>query len=397
MLSLCTNGYRRTRISGVFYFSPHLAAASLPAGTRSRFKNTRANCASACISTARPYSKCFKASAQPSSTPGRTDTATLNAVAVHKWLQANQNLWSVLLFTASGSANNTVKTFEEKRPKDGAGHGQLACKALTEKYNGHTKEARRACHEKLNTKMEPGQDPDIFFVLDERCDFLEEVGQRVHDRRHEEIIPQALPPDYERVRNASYKRWDFGLDDIRHIVEPMYVDNLSRSVNAKPVAGRSIVMQVVGHTSSDVRCNCCKGIGHVTQNCTILKEQRGPNPGVSNISENSTCLATVNQDQETRGEGQIKIGGALSVRVLRIAMRTVAPSMVSAVQTPVTPTVPLTTSTTRSRSPQWNQSTPTGYSNLSVASAEKRVMTRSSWSRKNRPSNRYSESRSSGV
>ena len=30
-------------------------------GTRSRFKNTRASCASACLSTARPYSKCFKA------------------------------------------------------------------------------------------------------------------------------------------------------------------------------------------------------------------------------------------------------------------------------------------------------------------------------------------------
>ena len=46
---------------------------------------------------------------------------------------------------------------------------------------------------------------------------------------------------------------DFGLDDIRHMVHTMYVDNLSRSVNAKPVAGRDIAMQVVGHTtSSDV-------------------------------------------------------------------------------------------------------------------------------------------------
>ena len=43
----------------------------------------------------------------PSSTLGNTDTATLNAVAEHKWLQANQALWSVLLLTASGSANNT--------------------------------------------------------------------------------------------------------------------------------------------------------------------------------------------------------------------------------------------------------------------------------------------------
>ena len=92
---------------------------------------------------------------------GSTDTAMLNAVTEHKWLQANRDLWSVLLLTTSGSANNTVKKFEGKRPDDEAGHGQLAWKALTEKCNGHTKEARRACHEKLvNTKMEPGQDPD---------------------------------------------------------------------------------------------------------------------------------------------------------------------------------------------------------------------------------------------
>ena len=58
----------------------------------------------------------------------------------------------------------------------------------------------------------------------------------------------------------------------------------------------------------------------------------GPIRGVSNISENSTCLATEKLDQETRGEGEIEIGGALSIRALRIAMRTAAPSMVSAVQ-----------------------------------------------------------------
>ena len=95
---------------------------------------------------------------------GSIDTATLNVVAEHKRLQANQDLWSVLLLTTSGSANNIVKKFEGKRPEDEVGHGQLAWKALAEKYNGHTKEARRACHEKLvNTKMEPGQDPDGLF------------------------------------------------------------------------------------------------------------------------------------------------------------------------------------------------------------------------------------------
>ena len=61
----------------------------------------------------------------------------------------------------------------------------------------------------------------------------------------------------------------------------MYVYNLSRSVNAKPVASRGIDMRVVGHTSSDVQCNYCKGFGQVTQACAILKKEhrREPNPG----------------------------------------------------------------------------------------------------------------------
>ena len=47
----------------------------------------------------------FQGKARPSSTLDSTDTATLNAVAGNKWLQANQDLWSVLLLTTSGSAN----------------------------------------------------------------------------------------------------------------------------------------------------------------------------------------------------------------------------------------------------------------------------------------------------
>ena len=47
----------------------------------------------------------------------------------------------------------------------------------------------------------------------------------------------------------------------------------------------------------------------------------GPVSGVSNFNENRTCLATQKQDQETRGEGEIEISGALSIRPLRIVRR----------------------------------------------------------------------------
>ena len=101
----------------------------------------------------------------------------------------------------------------------------MAWKALADKYSGQTKRARRACHKKpVNTKMEPGQDSRLIFrPVDECRDLLEEMGQTVHGERYEDIILQALPPVYERVRTASYERRDFGLDDIRHMVHTMYV------------------------------------------------------------------------------------------------------------------------------------------------------------------------------
>ena len=107
---------------------------------------------------------------------------------------------SVLLLTTSGSASNVVKKFEGKKPEDGAGYEHAAWEALNNKHNSHTKEARRACHEKLvNTNMESGQDPDeLFFVLNECRGLLGEMGQTVHDKRYENIIFQALPAGAKR-------------------------------------------------------------------------------------------------------------------------------------------------------------------------------------------------------
>ena len=42
---------------------------------------------------------------------------------------------------------------------------------------------------------------------------LEDMGQPVPDERYEDIILQAIPAEYERVRTASYERRDFHLAD----------------------------------------------------------------------------------------------------------------------------------------------------------------------------------------
>ena len=105
-----------------------------------------------------------------------------------------------------------MKRFEGKQPEDGIGNGQAALEVLRGKYNSHTKGARRACHEKLvTTRMDPGQDPDDFFlILDECRQQLEDIGESVHDEWYEDIILQALPLEYERVRQTSHEKRDIG-------------------------------------------------------------------------------------------------------------------------------------------------------------------------------------------
>ena len=106
------------------------------------------------------------------------------------WERANENLFSILFFTTERSANNVVKKHMGKTREDGVGNGQAAWNALEEKYNSHTKEARRAYHEKLHsTKMKSGDDPDDFlYTMDGFRERLEGMGQPVPDERYEDII-----------------------------------------------------------------------------------------------------------------------------------------------------------------------------------------------------------------
>lgn len=83
---------------------------------------------------------------------------------------------------------------------------------------------------------------------------------------------------------TTYKKRDFGLDDIRHMVQTMFVDNLSPPSNSEPIAGRTITMQMARHKCSDVQCNYCKGIGRLLQDCTTLRaKETAPPLGRRNI------------------------------------------------------------------------------------------------------------------
>lgn len=56
------------------------------------------------------------------------------------------------------------------------------------------------------------------------------------------------------------------------MVHTIYVDNRSRGFNAKSIAGRRTSLQLVGYNGRDVKCNNYLRVGHVTQDCGVLKE-----------------------------------------------------------------------------------------------------------------------------
>ena len=135
-------------------------------------------------------------------------TTAQNSPAIATWTRANENLFGIFFFTTERSAHKVVKKQMGNTREDGVGNGQAAWNALEKKYNSNTKEARRVYHEHLhNTKMKSNDDPDDFLcTMDGYRERLKDMNQPVPDERYEEIVLQALPAEYERVRTDSYER-----------------------------------------------------------------------------------------------------------------------------------------------------------------------------------------------
>ena len=89
-----------------------------------------------------------------------SETGDSQATARAAWDVANQDLFSMLLFSTGDSAFYVVRRFEGTTVKDRAGHGQQTWAALREKFKGGLGKAIRAEHSKMNnTRMRSDQDP----------------------------------------------------------------------------------------------------------------------------------------------------------------------------------------------------------------------------------------------
>ena len=205
-----------------------------------------------------------------------------NSPAVATWTRANENVFGILFFTTKRSAHNVVKKHMSKTREDGVGNGQAAWNALEKKYNSSTKEARRAYHEYLHiVKMKSGDDPDDFvYTMDGYRERLEDMGQSVPDERYEDIILQALPAEYERVRTANYESRDFHLADIRGMMGALYIDCLSRPKKSPSVVGCRVAMHLNGGGDSPINCHYCGNPEHRQKTCVawITAQSKGRNP-----------------------------------------------------------------------------------------------------------------------
>lgn len=94
--------------------------------------------------------------------------------------------FSIFFFATSGSANITVKEHLSKTPGE-VGDGAAARKALKDRCDVISKEARRATRAELVTaKMEDDRDPQDFFSKQELLlDRLKDTGEEVSEEAYQ--------------------------------------------------------------------------------------------------------------------------------------------------------------------------------------------------------------------
>ena len=120
--------------------------------------------------------------------------------------------------------------------------------------------------------MNLGQEPDEFlYEVDIRrerlnaCDLIEgSTG-----RQCEDIILQALPPEYERIRTIHLEKPGFGIADIHRMMSAIYTANLARSSSTTWIAGHGAAMPGAEDNRRNLICHYCERAGHFENTCAL--------------------------------------------------------------------------------------------------------------------------------
>ena len=240
------------------------------------------------------------------------DTPT-NLVEIQRWKRACETLFSVHYLVTTGPAATLVRQYEDRTSAGGLGHGQKAWDALYTKYNSNSKEARRACYEKLvSFRMEEGRGPDDYTIkLMEVRGRLHEMGEKILDERFEDILLQGLTDDYEFVKMTSFHTPNFGINEIQSMMRNLHIDRLSRPGHVNKLAGSRAAMTTT-KGSRKGRCYNCQKFGHIKRDCTNSKEERSAtqnwyslhNPTTHSDAECNAQNGKHNTDNKPQGEVQ---------------------------------------------------------------------------------------------
>ena len=114
--------------------------------------------------------------------------------------------------------------------------------------------------------MRSEQDPDEYLYIMDTCrDRLNacDPPEGPTDRQYEDILLQALPPEYKAIRQVHLERGDFGLADIRRMMAAIYADNPARSCSDsfRGIAGHGAAIQAMTR-DRNITCHFCGRIGH---------------------------------------------------------------------------------------------------------------------------------------
>ena len=159
-----------------------------------------------------------------------------------------------------------------------------------------------------SARMSPGQEPDEFvYELNSRRERLNacHLPEGPTDRQFENIILQALPPEYERILTSHLDKTDFGVADIRRMMSAIYAVNLARLSLTAGIAGRGAAMPTAEDNYRNITSHYCERAGHFKNTC--------PSAPSTGSSDNNECNGT-NRITSNRTDGVNEAGSVAGKR-----------------------------------------------------------------------------------
>lgn len=240
------------------------------------------------------------------------------AANAEAWTETNNQLFSVLFFMTAGSAHITVKTFMSKTA-GGMGNGISAWKALKERFDGNTKQARRVAREDLfRSRMEEHAEPEDFFAETDRLrDRLKDMGEEISDEVYESLLLDALPRKFEFIRHRHYEDDSLDTDSLK---KTAIAYNMDMKNVAPRISGPGMAMTTDTGTGSCCKeCGNCKTDGQTTKKKWKKGKKKGSGDGQPKwCSYHNT---TTHSDDECHKQKELK-GLAASLALLQSAGNT---------------------------------------------------------------------------